>query len=172
MSKIKDYKPLFDGNFDDWYLTGSQAVKIYYEKIFNVNVTFKTDDINLVVPTRELFYKTEIGHDDYTFIREQNIPQRSVRYISTNHISFDVVSINKPPSDYYLINGIKILTPEKMYENYEFYSEDRDCPKDFIIMSYLSDIIKHKIRLDKYLITKKISGSKRKIEIEELTTSK
>ena len=154
------YKRLFDSYFgNDWILTGSEAIKLYLNHFNRPELlTFIPKDIDIIYMAKE-FTSPKVGD----FLRETSSPQRSMTFKYQDK-SFDVTLQNS--SYYYEINGIKVITPDELFETYreyQFGTDQEETNKKLHALSemkrQLKDIPKRKLE-----ITRKMSYSARLFE--------
>jgi len=102
----------FFGN--DWILTGSEAIKQYLLFFDRKDLlTFEPNDVDIIYISNDMIYKKNIDG----FEREQTSPNKSMTFKKGN-LSFDVTT-ERGPINYYEINGLKLMTPSDMLNNYE-----------------------------------------------------
>jgi hypothetical protein len=112
---LASYLPTFNSNFDnEWILTGSEAIKQYL-LFFNRSdlLTFQPNDVDIMYVSNDKIYRPSIDG----FIRKQTQAENSMTF-SKGDLSFDITTI-KGPINYYEINGLRLMTPSQMLENYE-----------------------------------------------------
>ena len=130
-------RKMFNIYFDkDWILTGSEAIKLYLEYFNKTDLlTFTPNDIDIVFINDKKFYMNRVDN----YIRKQSQPEDSMTF-SNGTDSFDITITNKPVY-YYEINGIKLMDPIEMFNNYTETDE---------VKIKALEIIKNKIKsLDK-----------------------
>lgn len=112
---LSSYLSTFNSNFDnDWILTGSEAIKQYL-LFFNRSdlLTFQPNDVDIMYVSNDKIYRPSIDG----FIRKQTQAENSMTF-SKGDLSFDITTI-KGPINYYEINGLRLMTPSQMLDNYE-----------------------------------------------------
>jgi hypothetical protein len=112
---IEYYLSLFNSNFNsDWILTGSEAIKQYLIFFKRTDLlTFEPNDADILYVSKDQIYSSTIDG----FVRKQTQPEKSMTF-SKGDKSFDVTTM-KGPINYYEINGMKLMTPSDMLDNYE-----------------------------------------------------
>lgn len=133
---INKFKSVFDNNFSDkWILTGSEAIKIY---LYHINrkdlIVFEPNDVDIIYISKDLFYRDNFNG----FKRTQTEPYSSMTFTNPDKLSFDVTTQSEP-AKYYMIEGIKLMNPKVMLDNYETNVRN-ETDKDKIIA--LKEIIK------------------------------
>jgi hypothetical protein len=99
---------------NDWILTGSEAIKQYLLFFDRKDLlTFEPNDVDIIYISNDMIYKTSIDG----FERVQSSPNKSMTFKKGN-LSFDVTT-ERGPIAYYEINGLKLMTPKDMLNNYE-----------------------------------------------------
>ena len=133
-----DLKYTFDTIFGDtWILTGSEAIKKYLQH-FNVSgFEFPTNDVDIFYINKDDFNMSNVNG----YKRKQENPTTSMTFINESlNKSFDMTVV-KRSMYYYMIDGIKLDTPEKMLDNYEENLELRNNPTDPIKINALKKIM-------------------------------
>jgi len=112
---INEFKGMFNAYFgSDWILTGSEAIKIYLEHFGRTDLLkFTPNDVDIIYINNEKIYRDKFDG----FLRKQSQAENSMTFVNGNK-SFDITT-TKGPVYYYEINGIKLMTPREMYNNYE-----------------------------------------------------
>jgi len=113
---IDEFKSMFNAHFNsDWILTGSEAIKLYLEYFGRQDLlTFTPNDVDIIYITKDKIYRDNFG--DFKKNKNQTT-ENSMTFINGLK-SFDITT-TKGPMYYYEINGIKLMTPNEMYNNYE-----------------------------------------------------
>ena len=114
-SGIENYTSTFNAYFNkDWILTGSEAIKQYLIFFDRKDLlTFEPNDVDIIYISNDMIYKSSIDG----FERLQTSPNKSMTFKKGN-LSFDVTT-ERGPIGYYEINGLKLMTPSDMLNNYE-----------------------------------------------------
>jgi hypothetical protein len=106
---IQEFKNLFNSYFlDNWILTGSEAIKLYLIHFKRLDLlTFTPNDIDILYIEKELTNRS-IGN----FTRVQSTIEKSMTFKYEDK-SFDITI--QPSSNYYIIDGIKVIPPDDLY---------------------------------------------------------
>ena len=109
---IHNFVKLFNDSFlDNWILTGSEAIKLYLTHFKRLDLlTFIPNDIDIIYVANNLADR-KIGN----FMRVQSSPQRSMTF-RYEDLSFDIST--QPTSNYYVIDGIKVIPPDELITIY------------------------------------------------------
>lgn len=109
---IQEFKNLFNSYFlDNWILTGSEAIKLYLIHFKRLDLlTFTPNDIDILYIEKELTNRS-IGN----FTRVQLTIEKSMTFKYEDK-SFDITI--QPSSNYYIIDGIKVIPPDDLYNIY------------------------------------------------------
>lgn len=112
---IDEFKGMFNAFFgSDWILTGSEAIKVYLEYFERKDLLkFTPNDVDIIYVSNDKIYRDNFDG----FKRKQSQAENSMTF-ENGPKSFDI-STTKGPVYYYEINGIKLMTPMEMYNNYE-----------------------------------------------------
>lgn len=145
----------FFGN--DWILTGSEAIKQYLLFFDRKDLlTFEPNDVDIIYISNDIIYSKNIDG----FERVQTSPNKSMTFKKGN-LSFDVTT-ERGPISYYEINGLKLMTPKDMLNNYEENIHHRRSKIEEDKMKAL-EIIKTKVEsLEKKRLPILVENSRRK----------
>ena len=112
---IDEFKSMFNAFFgSEWILTGSEAIKVYLEHFERKDLLkFTPNDVDIIYITNDKIYRDNFDG----FKRKQSQAENSMTF-ENGPKSFDITT-TKGPVYYYEINGIKLMTPMEMYNNYE-----------------------------------------------------
>jgi len=123
---IDSYLDIFNTNFgSDWVLTGSEAIKqylLFFDK--KDLLTFEPNDVDIMYVSTDKINQEFISG----FKRKQTQPENSMTF-TKDTLSFDITTLRGPIS-YYEINGLKLMTPKQMLDNYEENLEFRKNNSD------------------------------------------
>ena len=114
---IENYQAMFNDLFEDrWVLTGSEAVRLYNEYLgLGQFYHVQPNDVDIIFVHRGEFRDNNF----YGFQRRQDRVTRSMTFENpVTQQSFDV-TVQPTPALYYEINGVRLMNPRVMLENYE-----------------------------------------------------
>lgn len=122
---VADLKTLFNNEFgSNWILTGSEAIKTYLTFLNRQDLlTFTPKDVDIIYINKDMIYKETIGG----FKRFQSQPEKSMTFTKDSK-SFDIST--QESAYYYEIDGIKLIDPAIMLENYEENLDFRNNSED------------------------------------------
>ena len=138
-ASIVDFKTIFNNEFgSDWILTGSEAIKTYLTFLNRQDLlTFTPKDVDIIYINKDMIYKETIGG----FKRSQSQPEKSMTFTKDSK-SFDVST--QESAYYYEIDGIKLIDPEIMLENYEEnldFRNNSDDPDKIIALREIKKLL-------------------------------
>ena len=112
---IDEFKGMFNAFFgSDWILTGSEAIKVYLEHFGRTDLLkFTPNDVDIIYINNDKIYRENFDG----FVRKQSQAENSMTFVNGPK-SFDITT-TKGPVNYYEIDGIKLMMPMEMYNNYE-----------------------------------------------------
>lgn len=139
---IENYQAMFNDMFgDNWVLTGSEAVRLYLEYLGLARFyAVQPNDVDIIFVHRGEFRDNNF----YGFQRQQARVERSMTFRNpATRQSFDV-TIQPTPASYYEINGVRLMNPRVMLDDYEdnlYHRSPQQQAANTIKISALQNII-------------------------------